>query len=79
MIKASKFDLTEMRALFAAPPILATESADQFEKIFDHVAASLNVQDMMELILIRDSYSLVSAVAGMEDARSLTWFAMPRF
>ncbi len=54
MTKASKFDLTEMKALFAAPPVLATESADQFEKVFDQVAASLNVQDMVELILVRD-------------------------
>ena len=43
MTKASKFNLTEMKALFAAPPVLATESADQFEKVFDQVAASLNV------------------------------------
>jgi hypothetical protein len=54
MTKASKFNLTEMKALFAAPPVLATESADQFEKVFDQVAASLNVQDMVELILVRD-------------------------
>ena len=54
MTKASTFNLTEMKALFAAPPVLATEFADQFEKVFDQVAASLNVQDMVELILVRD-------------------------
>jgi hypothetical protein len=54
MTKASKFDLAEMKALFAAPPVLATESAEQFEKVFDQVAVSLNVQDMVELILVRD-------------------------
>jgi hypothetical protein len=45
MTKASKFDLAEMKALFAAPPVLSTESAEQFEKVFDQVAVSLNVQD----------------------------------
>ena len=54
MTKVSNFDLTEMKALFAAPPVLSTESAEQFRKVFDQVAVSLNVQDMVELILVRD-------------------------
>jgi hypothetical protein len=48
------FGLAEMKALFAAPPVLSTESAEQFRKVFDQVAVGLNVQDMVELILVRD-------------------------
>lgn len=43
-----------MKALLPPVPVLANESQEQFEKIFDQVAARLNAQDMVELILIRD-------------------------
>ena len=54
MSKVSTSSLAEMKALLPPVPVLATESLKQFEKIFDQVVAALKVQDMVELILVRD-------------------------
>jgi hypothetical protein len=45
-------------------PVLAIESLEQFEKIFDQLVASLKCQDMVEMIHIRDF-----AFAAWEEAR----------
>jgi hypothetical protein len=44
----------ELRALLGPAPILSTESAEQFEKVFDQLIADLKVQDMVEGILVRE-------------------------
>jgi hypothetical protein len=54
MTKHSKLNLSDMKALLPPVPVIATESLEQFEKIFDQVAATLNIADMVELLLIRD-------------------------
>ena len=59
-----KLSLADMKALLPPVPVLATESLEQFEKIFDQLVASLKCQDMVELIYIRDF-----AVAAWEEAR----------
>jgi hypothetical protein len=52
--KVSTLKLTGMKELLPPVPVLATESLEQFEKIFDQVVAALHVDDMVELILVRD-------------------------
>jgi hypothetical protein len=52
--KVSKLSLGDMKALLPPMPVLANESQEQFEKFFDQVATTLDVQDPVELILIRD-------------------------
>jgi hypothetical protein len=64
MGKAVKLTLADLKALLPPVPVLATESLQQFEKIFDHLVASLNCQDMVELIYIRDF-----ALAAWEETR----------
>ena len=54
MSKAVKLSIVEMMALLPPMPVLANESQDQFEKFFDQVATTLDVQDPVELIVIRD-------------------------
>ena len=54
MSKVSKLSIVEMKALLPPMPVLANESQEQFEKFFDQVATTLDVQDPVELILIRD-------------------------
>jgi hypothetical protein len=54
MTKQPKLGLAEMKALLPPMPVLANESQEQFEKLFDQVARTLNVQDPVELIYIRD-------------------------
>jgi hypothetical protein len=49
-----KLNLADMKALLPPVPVLATESLEQFEKVFDQVLVALHVQDMVELILIRN-------------------------
>jgi hypothetical protein len=56
--------MADMKALLPPVPVLATESLQQFEKIFDQLVASLKCQDMVELIHIRDF-----ALAAWEEAR----------
>jgi hypothetical protein len=53
-----------MKALLPPLPVLAIESLEQFEKIFDQLIASLKCQDMVEMIHIRDF-----AFAAWEEAR----------
>jgi hypothetical protein len=43
--KVWKLSLAEMKALLPPMPVLANESQEQFEKLFDQVARTLNVQD----------------------------------
>jgi len=64
MSKVVKLSVADMKALLPPVPVLATESLEQFEKIFDQLVASLKCQDMVELIQIRDF-----AVAAWEEAR----------
>jgi hypothetical protein len=52
--EVSKVGLSDMKALLPPVPVLATESQEQFEKIFDQVVTALRVEDMVELILVRD-------------------------
>ena len=54
MSKRSKLSLADMKALLPPMPVIATESQEQFEKFFDQVAVTLDVEDPVELILIRD-------------------------
>jgi hypothetical protein len=54
MSKAVKLSLVDMKALLPPMPVLANESQEQFEKLFDQVATTLDAQDPVELILIRD-------------------------
>jgi hypothetical protein len=51
--KIAKLSLADMKALLPPQPVLATESMEQFEKIFDQVAIRLNVKDIVELIQVR--------------------------
>jgi hypothetical protein len=64
MGKEVRLSLIDMKALLPPVPLLATESPQQFEKIFDHLVASLKCHDMVELIQIRDF-----ALAAWEEAR----------
>jgi hypothetical protein len=64
MGKVVRLSVVDMNALLPPVPVLATESLQQFEKIFDQLIASLKCQDMVELIHIRDF-----AVAAWEEAR----------
>jgi hypothetical protein len=64
MGKVVRLSVVDMKALLPPLPVLATESLEQFEKIFDQLIASLKCQDMVELIHIRDF-----AVAAWEEAR----------
>ena len=59
MSNLPKLSLADMKALLPPVPVLATESLEQFEKVFDQILAALHVQDMVELILIR-SFALPS-------------------
>ena len=54
MSKVSKLSLGDMKALLPPMPVLANESQEQFEKFFDQVATTLDVQEPIELVLIRD-------------------------
>ena len=54
MTKQPKLNLADMKALLPPVPVIATESLEQFEKIFDQVVATLNIADMVELLLIRE-------------------------
>jgi hypothetical protein len=55
MSKVVKLSVIDMKALLPPIPVLATESQEQFEKIFDQVLATLKIDDdMVELLLIRD-------------------------
>jgi hypothetical protein len=62
--KALRLSVVDMKALLPPLPVLAIESLEQFEKIFDQVVASLKCQDMVEMIHIRDF-----AFAAWEEAR----------
>jgi hypothetical protein len=64
MGKVAKLSMADMTALLPPVPVLATESLQQFEKIFDQLVATLKCQDMVELIYIRDF-----ALAAWEEAR----------
>jgi hypothetical protein len=64
MSKVVKLSVVDMKALLPPVPVLATESLEQFEEIFDQLLASLKCQDIVELIQIRDF-----AVAAWEEAR----------
>jgi hypothetical protein len=64
MSKALRLSVADMNALLPPVPVLATESLEQFEKVFDQLVASLKCHDMVELIHIRDF-----AVAAWEEAR----------
>jgi len=64
MGKVVRLSVVDMKALLPPVPVLATESLEQFEKIFDQLIASLNCSDMVEMIYIRDF-----AVAAWEEAR----------
>jgi hypothetical protein len=64
MGKVVKLSVVDMKALLPPVPVLATESLEQFEQIFDQLVASLKCQDMVELIHIRDF-----ALAAWEEAR----------
>jgi hypothetical protein len=64
MGKELRLSLIEMKALLPPVPVLATESREQFEKIFDQLVVSLKCQDMVELIHIHDF-----ALATWEEAR----------
>jgi hypothetical protein len=59
MTQQPKLNLADMKALLPPVPVIATESQEQLEKIFDQVLMTLKVQDMVELDLIR-SYVLAS-------------------
>jgi len=52
--KALRLSVVDMKALLPPLPVLAIESLEQFEKIFDQLIASLKCQDMVEMIHIRD-------------------------
>jgi hypothetical protein len=52
--KVSKLSLTEMKAQLPPVPVLANESQERFEKFFDQVLITLQIQDMVEMILVRD-------------------------
>jgi hypothetical protein len=52
--KVSKLSLADMKALLPPAPVLANESQEQFEKFFDQVQITLQIQDMVEMILVRD-------------------------
>lgn len=54
MGKVSKLSLADMKALLPPAPVLANESQEQFEKFFDQVQITLHIQDMVEMILVRD-------------------------
>jgi DNA repair exonuclease SbcCD ATPase subunit len=54
MTKQPKLNLADMKALLPPVPVIATESLEQVEKIFDQVVATLNIADMVELLLIRE-------------------------
>jgi hypothetical protein len=54
MKKLPKLSLADMKALLPPLPVLANESQEQFEKLFDQVVAALDAQDMVELILVWD-------------------------
>jgi hypothetical protein len=54
MTKQPKLGLGEMKALLPPAPVLANESQEQFEKFFDQVLTTLQIHDMVEMILVRD-------------------------
>jgi hypothetical protein len=54
MTKQPKLGLAEMKALLPPVPVLANESQEQFEKIFDQVLVTLKIDDMVELLLIEE-------------------------
>jgi hypothetical protein len=64
--KVSKVRLADMKALLPPVPVLATESLQQLENILDQVVARLNVNDMVELTIIR-----TFVIASWEEARYL--------
>ena len=66
MTKVVKLSLAEMKALLPPVPVLANESLQQLESIFDQVVMRLNITDMVELTLIR-----TFVIALWEEARYL--------
>src|SRR5262249_60176574 len=54
MRNVPQLSLADMKALLPPMPVLANESQEQFERLFDQVAVTLKVQDPVELIYIRD-------------------------
>lgn len=54
MRNVPQLNLAGMKALLPPMPVLANESQEQFERLFDQVAITLKVQDLVELIYIRD-------------------------
>jgi hypothetical protein len=50
----AKFNCSAAKALLPAPSILSTESAMEFERLFDKLLTCLKVQDALEAMLIRD-------------------------
>jgi hypothetical protein len=66
MTKVVKLSLAEMKALLPPVPVLANESLQQLESIFDQVVMRLNITDMVELTLIR-----TFVIASWEEARYL--------
>jgi hypothetical protein len=56
--------LANLKALLPPVPVLAIESLQQFERMFDQLVETLKCQDMVELIQIRDF-----ALAAWEEAR----------
>ena len=49
-----KYDHGELKALLPPPSILSTESAMEFERVFDKLLICLKVQDAFEAMLIRN-------------------------
>ncbi len=49
----TKANVTKMKALLGPAPVLSSENAKHYEQLFDHVVATLQPQDIMELMLIR--------------------------
>jgi hypothetical protein len=47
MTKVVKLSLAEMKALLPPVPVLANESLQQLESIFDQVVMRLNITDMV--------------------------------
>jgi len=64
MGKGVRLSVVDMKALLPPVPVLAIESLEQFEKIFDQLIANLNCQDLVEMIYIREF-----ALAAWEEAR----------
>ena len=66
-------NLAELRALLGPTLVLSTESANQFEQIFDKLLDSLKVQDIVEGILVRDFAEASWEIHRYSRLRSLTF------